>query len=305
MKILDKPFGQEPNENPTFTIDLRDEGIFINDVEISLPTSTLKLTELFGEPTQQYHESGLWRIIWDNIGICTDYATSDGILFLTFLKKPENSRKHLPQNIFKGKILINGQSIDNFQEEWIIVNKYQIGKSRFNGDKNNDIYCYVLTQNFDYQEEIPKDKYKIKPNGGKAIVFSDFNFKLLVIEELMYNQELLKPKFDLYEFAEIYDKRKIDIEEEGYAMIPEAVEYFRNLPVSEELAGKVTELYQDGGNDIYGEIFPFWDGEDDTFDIKSYEDVKHFPNLKKMVLFCDDEKTLNELRAKGIEAQTL
>lgn len=52
-------------------------------------------------------------------------------------------------------------------------------------------------------------------------------------------------------------------------------------------------------------IIPYWDGEDDFFNIENYEDIKHFPNLKKMTLFSNDQNVYEELRAKGIDAVPL
>ena len=45
--------------------------------------------------------------------------------------------------------------------------------------------------NVNYNIEIPKEE---------CLVFDTFNFKLAVINELMYNQELLKPYFDIYDY---------------------------------------------------------------------------------------------------------
>lgn len=70
-------------------------------------------------------------------------------------------------------------------------------------------------------------------------------------------------------------------------------------------AKQIIELYQDGGNEVYGNIIPFWDGEDNMFDIESYEGIKHFPNLKKMRLLCSDTKIFKELKAKGIDTEPL
>lgn len=82
----------------------------------------------------------------------------------------------------------------------------------------------------------------------------------------MYNKRLLKPKFDLYEFVEWYDKRKIDIDEEGYQPIPEITQYFKDLSIPNRLASEVTEIYQDGGNEVYMQLLRF--GEGCEFDIK-------------------------------------
>ena len=42
----------------------------------------------------------------------------------------------------------------------------------------------------------------------------------------------------------------------------------------------------DGGNPIYMNIAPLWNGEDDRFDINelTVEELKQFPNLKRMKL---------------------
>ncbi len=136
--------------------------------------------------------------------------------------------------------------------------------------------------------------------------FKDFNFKLAVIQELMYNQGLLEPKFEIYEFARNYTGRKIDIDHEGYAIIPEAKAYFEKIELSEEQLSKVTSLYQDGGNDVYMNLYPFWDGEDNIFNIKSTEDIKLLPNLTSVVLFYDEDASiLDDFESRNIAAEWL
>lgn len=51
----------------------------------------------------------------------------------------------------------------------------------------------------------------------------------------------------------------------------------------------------DGGNDIYMNIAPFWDGEDQRFDIDklSEQELEQFPNLKSMSVLTGK---LEELR---------
>ena len=136
--------------------------------------------------------------------------------------------------------------------------------------------------------------------------FQDINFKLCVIEELMYRQNLLIPKFDIFKFIENYKDRKIDIDEEGYEIIPEALEYFEKLDIPLELLTNISEMYQDGGNEIYMQICPFWDGENNQYNITNTKDVSLLPNLKKMTIFCDENNnTLEELLSQNIEAKYL
>jgi len=134
---------------------------------------------------------------------------------------------------------------------------------------------------------------------SQPIPFTDINFKLAVVHELMYAQGLL-PKFRLTEYAAAqgftYDPWSV-------GAVPEALAYFEALEVPAELAEKITEIGMDGGNEIYLEIAPGWDGEDDLFDVDEFADLRHFPRLKSMaLLYTGNEEALEMLRARGIDA---
>ncbi|AZJ31190.1 DUF6892 domain-containing protein [Tenacibaculum mesophilum] len=141
--------------------------------------------------------------------------------------------------------------------------------------------------------------------------FKELNFKLAVINELMYVQEVLEPKLDVYEFiekqrnlssSEAYDV----IEEEGYEIIPEVLEHFKNLELTSEMVENIEELDMDGGDEIYGQIIPFWDGEDDVFSVNSAVDAELLPNLKNIsLLYSENDSLLEEFQEKGIEADWL
>ena len=148
------------------------------------------------------------------------------------------------------------------------------------------------------------NKWKVLQPEEKCLQFKSFNFKLAVVQELMYVQEVLKPKFDVYDFCENYTKRDIDPEEYDFEIIPEVKKWFKDLPIPASLAPLVTELYFDGGNEIYAQLIPFWDGEDDVFDIESLteEDISQVPNLKTIdgtaILMSEQVKDL--CKSKGI-----
>src|SRR5690606_36085780 len=124
MGLFNKLFGTNRSEEPTIKIELNDNGIFINEIEISFPTSVSKLSEIIGEPTRQYEEDNEWRIVCDNLVNCTNGSLSN-ILDLRFLIKPENNIKHLSKCLFKEVISVNGQVSENIRDQWIKVNKYQ------------------------------------------------------------------------------------------------------------------------------------------------------------------------------------
>jgi len=140
----------------------------------------------------------------------------------------------------------------------------------------------------------------------EIVKFEDFNFKLAVIQNLMYEQRQLSPRFDLRAFIKSYSERQIDIANEGYEIISEAKQYFEQLEIPTSLMLSIDEIYQDGGNEIYLQLCPFWNGEDDIFNIQSVADIEKLPNLTTITLFYDkDEQILEEFQKRGIIAKWL
>ncbi|MCF1505583.1 hypothetical protein L0F51_17665 [Afifella sp. H1R] len=142
--------------------------------------------------------------------------------------------------------------------------------------------------------------------------FKDFGFKLLVIEELMYRRDDLRPRFDVHEFAEEFDKREISVEDDGYAIIPEVARYFRDLAIPDDLLATVERLHQssglDGGPGYIEHLFPFWDpgAGDDPVPVtaKAANDLDLVPNLKRISGLENSKpgaKLLKALRARDIE----
>jgi hypothetical protein len=167
-----------------------------------------------------------------------------------------------------------------------------------------DYEVSYIPNEVDSSKEKDPNKWAFPLTEEKCVQFKSFNFKLAVVQELMYVQEVLKPKFDVYDFCENYTKRDIDPEEYYFEIIPEVKKWFQDLPIPASLAPLVTELYFDGGNEIYAQLIPFWDGESDDFDIESLteEDILQFPNLKVIdgtaILMSEQVKDL--CKSKGI-----
>ncbi|MFM9370570.1 DUF6892 domain-containing protein [Streptomyces sp. Da 82-17] len=138
--------------------------------------------------------------------------------------------------------------------------------------------------------------------------FKDFNFKLIVIEQLMYIDEKLTPPFDLGAHL-----RSLGIEDDpweyaykndlAYKMLPEARSHFEALEIPGELLAQVEELCMDGGNQVYQECSPVWDGEDELYDVASLDDLVLLPNLKRVIgsEFLGPE-LCGALEARGIVA---
>ncbi|MGW0606543.1 DUF6892 domain-containing protein [Streptomyces sp. NPDC002644] len=117
--------------------------------------------------------------------------------------------------------------------------------------------------------------------------FRDFNFKLLVVEKLMYGDETLTPVFHLRDHMRARGVDDLDayVEEREleYTVLDEARTYFEELDIPAELLATVDRLVFDGGNQVFMECAPVWDGEDDLFDVRSLEDLDLLPNLRTFI----------------------
>ncbi|GGT31860.1 hypothetical protein GCM10010271_39860 [Streptomyces kurssanovii] len=115
-------------------------------------------------------------------------------------------------------------------------------------------------------------------------VFRDFNFKLLVVEKLMYWDETLTPAFSLEQHMRergVEDLAAyVEENELEYTVLDEARAYFEDLDIPAELLATVDELTFDGGHQVFMECAPVWDGEDDLFDVRRLDDLDLLPNLK-------------------------
>ncbi|WP_143305546.1 DUF6892 domain-containing protein [Chitinophaga vietnamensis] len=276
----------------------------INNVEMQFPLDIQQLQSVLGQarylPKKYNHV-----YTWDDHGIIAYSKKGQEVESLSLDLVPEDMDLS-PAKLFTAPFTIDGTDF----REYLQQHKQDLPKASKHSDDRSliagDIQVWfnidddVLTSIGLSQYEAPpakvySDKYHYKPIDGEKIEFADFNFKLAVIQELMYNQELITPKFNLYDFVDNYQAREIDIEKEGYDFIPEVSAYFKSLEIDKKFADKITHITQDGGDDIYGHMLRFWDGEDDSFNIRNFEDVKHFSNLRYMNLFYSED--LPEIKA--------
>ena len=145
-----------------------------------------------------------------------------------------------------------------------------------------------------------------KESKSDILHFDTLNFKLAIIQVLMYDLHLLKPEFDLYDFADQYQGEKIDTDSD--TIIEPALNFFKEMEIPKKLAPYVEMLYIDGGNDLYMNIIPQWDGEDDSFDLNeiTLAELQQFPNLKKATLMSSNfDKVKEVFDAANIEAELL
>lgn len=146
----------------------------------------------------------------------------------------------------------------------------------------------------------------LEESKGDILHFDTLNFKLAIIQVLMYDLHLLKPEFDIYDFADHYEGEKIDMDSD--IIIEPAMNFFKEMEIPKNFAPYVEMLYMDGGNDVYMNIIPQWDGEDESFDLNeiTLEELQQFPNLKKANLMSSDfDKVKEVFEAANIAVEPL
>lgn len=169
------------------------------------------------------------------------------------------------------------------------------------------------------KEEFPKEQNAIVCHENTAfsselsindeeniLHFDSLNFKLAIIEVLMYEMELLKPAFNIFDFASEYAEEEIDTE--SMEIIELALAFFKALQIPASLAPYVESIYMDGGNEIYMNIIPQWDGEDGCFDLDevTLAELKQFPNLKQATIMSSHYESVKAVfTAAGIDVEQL
>lgn len=192
----------------------------------------------------------------------------------------------------------------------VYVNNYDVLQSNvkyegalYKGD------CFLHDINLTFKPERPKsnENYNIVITDEDCLSFDTFNFKLAVVNELMYNQEVLKPYFDIFDYMAF---KKANWNLETSKNVRAAVNFFKDLPVPCSIAELVTEIKMDGDNEIYMQIAPEWDGRDERFSFYKLTEaeLKQFKNLKKIQIL-GNEKDATALKKicepLGIEVEPL
>lgn len=277
----------------------------VNGVRLTFPINYKLLTNIFGEPSLTIRTKLTRSYIncWNSYGVYCNYASSNNILGFNLLLSKYHNLENFPKQFFTGEISISDEKLDHYKFTKIEFENYILQKVTYRGEQKP--YAISIRLNLNAKKEIPTKKYLIKNLNEENINFKDFGFKLAIIQELMYTKELLYPKFNLNEFVQWFPKRKINLEKEGYEPIKEVTQFFKDLPIPKSLASEITEIYQDGGNEIYLNLLRFGNNSEKFWDIECSEDTKHFSNLKKVTLCYAKENVLNELNEAGIKTEWL
>lgn len=257
--------------------------------------------------------------VWDHLGIfgwLNDECTQIHCWGICVSYHQNN----LPTHLYNGKIYIGKKNyVDcrwKFDDDCQELKQGCFTLSTLLPDKTLEVddmdFAKLLSSRIEIDYQPPKikkpKKYTLHQLKEPVLQLNHFNFKLAILQQLMYEKHLITPLFDIYEFVEEYSKRQIHIDEEGYEVIQEAKQWFENLQIPQSLADEVTELNMDGGNDIYLQIIPFWDGEDNIFDLNEIDEaeLQQFPHLKHMrIMTSKPQQVIPILEKHHIEVELL
>ncbi|WP_431027039.1 DUF6892 domain-containing protein [Lysinibacillus sp. LZ02] len=305
-------------------IDFRGNVMEIDGEELYFPLLLDDVIKLLGEPETIRYDSEEYGpneyYIYHNHGLvfernfCRPYHEKqiiDGINIYCGEKViPQRYEEELPKQSCTAKITVNEGRDLNFQwnkektwkdEKFGTFSFIRWPKTQLeNGPVSNITYplsvCFAIP-------ELPRVRanYKLKPLKEDVLEFDTFNFKLAIIQVLMYELKLLEPCFDIHDFADQYDGKEIDTDSEK--PIRPAINWFKKLQIPKRLAEKVEEINMSGGDDVYMNIIPLWHGTDQYFDLKNVtvQELSQFKNLKTASLMCDSH-TLETFISLNIES---
>ena len=311
-------------------INVEKDHIQFGDTKVYPPFTREKVDAILGVPgieekdieLEKNRFSHLITYRWDSLGVYSSSSerTDHYDRFIVYLDTVDTGAWRV-DSFFPGQVRIGGRDYTkaSFQTDKLrLYHQKKIGRfeiltvlaDRIDAlDESLLEGCEWMTKEVEIvycAPKAPRSKtsiYDLRPLDEPALRFESFPFKLMVMEELMYKRGLLSPRFDIYDFAKKNPKREIDIGKEGYKAIPEAKKWFRDYPIPERLASEITELIWDGGLAVFSQIYPFWDGEDDSFDVKklSAEEVRQLPRLKKVYVGEGfSKKAADVLKEQGI-----
>lgn len=125
----------------------------------------------------------------------------------------------------------------------------------------------------------------------KTDQFPDFNFKLVVISNLVHKNPDFKEKLeDVYDYAKRYSSYSKDFIDSN------VVEILKEIVLTKKDLAKVTHLCLSRENDFFFELKPNWSGEDSLFDIESFQGIELLENLD--TYFFDGELCNPNLQEK-------
>ena len=281
------------------SMNLHGNSIDVLETSLHFPLSLKDIETVFGKPDRFFKKEGQFiKYIYDELGFvfvhsfeikqhlksCEVYIDEEHLITSLYLYfgekvKPMWDEEELPLNPCKTLITCNGIP---------------------------ETITDTLSISYFPEVKHERESYKLKETDEELLHFDNINFKLTIIQVLMYDLRVLKPYFDIYDFADEFSEE--DIDTESMEIIQPALDYMIDLPIPKKYAEQVQEIYMDGGNEIYLNLIPQWDGEDDGFDLNevSLKELQQFPNLKQATIISSNFEHVKETFDKqGVQVKLL
>ena len=309
-------------------INLHNNSMIINGTSLSFPLSLKEIEAVLGKPDQVVKRNNKFiKYIYDNIGIVFEHSFSinnhlkksktyideEHLISTVFLYygdvvKSMTGEKELPKQPCQAVVLSDGKSPHFFSDRQRVGDFNLILWTPYGTNFNGIAETITDTLSISYFPEIKHDResYKLKTTDEEVLHFDNISFKLAIIQVLMYDLEVLKPVFNIFDFAE--EVSELNIDTESMEMIQPALDYMINLPIPKKYAEQVQEIDMDGGNEIYMNLIPQWDGEDDSFDLNevSLKELQQFPNLKQATIISSNfEHVKKTFDKQGVQVKVL
>ena len=309
-------------------INLQNNSMIINGTSLDFPLSLKDSEVVLGKPDRVVKkENKFIKYIYDKAGIVFEHSFSiknhlkksktyideEHLISTVFLYygdvvKSMTGEKELPKQPCQAMVLSDGKSPYFFSDRHRVGDFNLILWTPYGTNFNGIPETITDTLSISYFPEIKREResYKLKTTDGEVLHFDNINFKLAIIQVLMYDLEVLKPIFNIFDFAE--EASELNIDTESMEIIQPALEYMMNLPIPKKYAEQVQEIYMDGGNEIYMNLIPQWDGEDDGFDLNevSLKELQQFPNLKQATIISSNFEHVKETFDKqGVQVKVL
>ena len=309
-------------------INLHNNSMIINGTSLSFPLSLKDIEAVLGKPDQVVKKKNKFiKYIYDNTGIvfqhsfsinnhlkkCKTYIDEEHLISTVFLYygdvvKSMMGEKDLPKQPCQAVIFSDGKPPYFFSDRQRVGDFNLILWTPYGSNFNGTTETIKDALSISYFPEIKheRESYKLKTTDEEVLHFDNINFKLSIIQVLMYDLEVLKPVFNIFDFEE--EASELNIDTESMEIIQPALDYMINLPIPKKYAEQVQEIDMDGGNEIYMNLIPQWDGEDDSFDLNevSLKELQQFPNLKKATIMTSNFEQVKDIfKSKGIKVELL
>ena len=223
-------------------IDIRDTEIVIDGKEIAFPASYDCIRNILGEARIVPKNEKTNYYIYDKLGI-TFFDADERYLkrrkafidkqhlisYVTFFIDDAElmDEKEIPAEHFIGNITFFGEEWNSLKRTdgsseymYIIDGKIEFAhiKAIIRGNDEEPNYIdgrFTKTLYLSFAPERPRstENYNISEPQEECVTFANFNFKLAVVQELMYTLEVLKPYFDIYDYLK-FKKSKVNTETE-------------------------------------------------------------------------------------------